>query len=140
MDNDCHCAERQRRSHLLAVLYLLLCSVTTHATNITNDRAFDVAWQAYVPTLHTHFIRHLDLDDHTLHQLATHPGTGVQLRLRLDRYGRVQTVNVVQPSTVKPFTRACVHAARTMGRLPSLPRTIHDHGRRKGLLFTFATH
>lgn len=103
------------------------------------DRLFDRVWAAYVPTLHTHFINHLSFDDATLDVLANAPAMHVRLRLRLDRRGGVQTVEVLEPSPIGRFTRACVDAAQRMGRLPGLPDIVHERGRREGIEFVFGT-
>lgn len=126
---------------LAAMFFALIFSPATAWANPTTDtdRLFDRVWAAYVPTLHAHFIDHLDFDDATLDALAHAPKTTVRLRLRLDRRGGVQTVEVLDVSSVERFTRACVDAARRMGRLPDLPAIIHDRGRREGVEFVFGT-
>lgn len=123
------------------LLVLALCGTTPAWANPSadTDRLFDRVWAAYVPALHAHFIDHLDFDDATLDALAHAPKTTVRLRLRLDRRGGVQTVEVLDASPIERFTDACVDAARRMGRLPDLPEIIHDRGRREGVEFVFGT-
>lgn len=103
------------------------------------DRLYDRVWAQYLPTLHRHFIAHLELDDALRSTLARHRPTTVRLHLVLDRHGRVQTATILQASALPRFTRACAQAARELGRLPSLPPAILQRGHRNGLEFTFGT-
>ncbi|MBI2343169.1 MAG: energy transducer TonB [Deltaproteobacteria bacterium] len=125
-------------SVLLATIVLLIPCVL-RGNDLVADRPFDRLWQAYRPTLHHHFGQYLALDDATLDALAAGPATSVRLRLRLDRHGRIHTVEVLEPSPVPEFTAACATAARQMGQLPALPTVIREHGYRHGLEFTFGT-
>ena len=126
-------------SLVLIAIITLTVSGTASAINITQDRMYDRVWHDYLPTLHEHFIDHLELDDGVRRQLVAHRGTGVRLKLMLDRQGRITTVDVLDQSEVKDFTRACVQAARAMGRLPKLPPPILKRGRTDGVEFVFRT-
>ena len=123
----------------LCLLIFLTIAIPTWAAPSNTDRLFDRVWAAYVPTLHAHFIDHLYFDDATLDALAHAAKTTVRLRLRLDRRGGVQTVEVLESSPIGLFTRSCVEAAQRMGRLPNLPEIVHEHGRREGIEFVFGT-
>lgn len=125
---------------IIFVVFILftLTPLISISSTLQEQRTFDRLWANYIPQLQEHFLERLTLEESTLRKLAS-SGARIKLLIHLNKKRRVIAAEILEPSTIEEFDRACLKAANLMGRLPSLPPEIADRGRKVGLEFVFAT-